>query len=319
MSRIADALDKAGKVIDIPTRELPVADAISAFAPGGGVVEMPATPPASPRPDRREARDRGPARFELPRPAPAADALSSLRTNEFCVLHAGADPVMNQQFRKLAGTLHQLQVERTLRTMVVTSAVPGEGKTLTAANLALTLSESFKRRVLLIDGDLRKPMLATLFGCVEAEGLANLLAGDDRAAPIVRVSERLSVLFGGRSDVDPVGSLTSERMRHLLGDAAEEFDWVIVDTPPAALLPDASLLAGLVDGVLFVLRATSTPSATVQRALAALTPDRVIGVILNQADKQSLKEYGYYHRYGRKYGYEYAAAALLPPDEETHA
>lgn len=312
MSRIADALDKAGKVIDLPTRELSAADAIGAFAPGGGPVEIPAAAPIVHHVERREPRERE-APVEL-RAAPSAtrvDAFAHLRTNEFCVLHPGVDPVLAQQFRKLAGTLHQLQMERTLRTVVVTSAVPAEGKTLSAANMAVTLSESFKRRVLLVDADLRKPMLATLFGVPEATGLANLLANGDRVAPVVRITEHLSLLPGGRSAMDPVGSLTSERMRNLLADAAAEFDWVIVDTPPAALLPDAALLSGLVDGVLFVLRATSTPSGTVQRAIAAVTPERVIGVILNQADKQSLGEYGYYHRYGGKYGYEYAAP--LPP------
>jgi Mrp family chromosome partitioning ATPase len=87
-------------------------------------------------------------------------------------------------------------------------------------------------------------------------------------------------------------------MKQLLNDAAEQFDWVIVDTPPVALMPDANLLASLIDGALLVVSAHTTPYPLVQRAAAAIGPDRILGVILNRTDHSGLaQEYGYYYGY----------------------
>jgi capsular exopolysaccharide synthesis family protein len=306
MSRIADALQKAGKAESVSAATPAPENAFEAFASGATAATVAA--------ERVTARERGSSGVNMARRDPASRTLDFLRENEHCVLHPRVDVVVAQQFRKLASTLHQLQSDRTLRIVLLTSAVPGEGKTLTAANLALTLSESFRRQVLLIDADLRKPMLESFFGLQNTRGLSGILRrSSESVAPLVAITERLSLLTGGRPEGDPVGSLTSSRMRDLLLDAAETFDWVIVDTPPAALLPDAALLSSMVDGILFVLRASSTPATTVQRAIAQLTPEKIIGVILNQAEKTSLSDYGYYHRYGTKYGYEYGTVAAESP------
>ena len=189
-----------------------------------------------------------------------------------------------QQYRRLASTLHQLQSERGLRSLVITSAIAGEGKTITAANLALTLSESLRRRVLLIDADLRRPMLDRLFKTRSTPGLSNMLASNDPVARVVAVSERLTLLAGGRPEHDPSGVLTSERMRHLVEDAVKSFDWVLIDTPPVTVFSDAALVSMMTDGVLMVIRASSTPIAQIQRGIAAITPERIVGTVLNQTE-----------------------------------
>ena len=209
-----------------------------------------------------------------------------------------------EQYRKLAATLHLWHVERELKVIMVTSAVPGDGKTLTAANLALTLSESYRRRVLLVDADLRRPALGEIFQLPHIVGLSDWLkAVSHRKVPVVRVSDHLTFLPAGRPDPDPIGGLTSDRMGRLLHDAAASFDWVIVDTPPVGLLTDAKLLGEMADGVLLVIRAGATPYELVQRAVEALGRDRLLGVVMN-CTNEGVTQHGYdaYYGYGSSAG-----------------
>ena len=128
---------------------------------------------------------------------------------------------------------------------MVTSARPGEGKSLTAANLALTLSESYQRRVLLIDADLRQPSLHEILGVPNATGLSDgLSAGAGAGIPLLEVSSYLSFLPSGRPMSDPTAGLTSDRMRRVLDAARQRFDWTIIDTPPVGLLTDAKASVG---------------------------------------------------------------------------
>ena len=150
---------------------------------------------------------------------------------------------------------------------MVTSAMPGEGKTLTATNLALTLAESYKRQVLLIDADLRRPWVHEMFQMPNVSGLNDGLRSDEeRKIPLLQVTDHLSILTAGRPDRDPMGVLSSDRMRRVLQEASARFDWVIIDTPPVALLTDAHLLASLVDAVLLVMQAGRTPLSAINTA-----------------------------------------------------
>jgi protein-tyrosine kinase len=210
-----------------------------------------------------------------------------------------------EEYRRLAATLHHAQADRQLRVLMIASAAAGEGKTLTATNLALTFSESYKRRVLLIDADLRRPSLHEVFQLPNVSGLSDGLHADtERKLPIIEVSPHLSVLTAGRPEPDPMSLLTSDRMRRVLEEAAAAFDWVIVDTPPVALLPDANLLAAMVDAAVVVIGAEETPFDLVQRAVDAIGRERVLGVVLNKitaAGGHAARGYGY--GYGYDYGY----------------
>ena len=115
---------------------------------------------------------------------------------------------------------------------MVTSAVPQEGKTLTVVNLALTLSESYGRRVLLIDADLRWPSVHELLDVPCDAGLSQALASTRRALPIVDVTPRLSVLPAGQPEPNPLAGLSSERMPAMLDEVQHRFDWVLLDSPP---------------------------------------------------------------------------------------
>jgi protein-tyrosine kinase len=203
-----------------------------------------------------------------------------------------------EQYRRLAAALHHMQAINGLKVVLIASAVAGEGKTLTAANLALTFSESYEREVLLIDGDLRRPSLARTFGIASMPGLSDGLVRDYVGKlPLQQVSDRLTVLPAGRANPDPMAGLTSERMKQLIAEAREAFDWVIVDTPPIALMTDANLLSAIADGVVLVVKANSTPLMLVKRAVDALGPNKLLGTVLNRATTagQGDKYYDYYH------------------------
>lgn len=241
-----------------------------------------------------------------PQRDPAASALQFEGFNpsvvERLVISSEMRPGLVEQYRRLAAGLHLAQLEQSTRIVMVASAVPAEGKTLTAMNLALTLSRSYNRRVLLIDADLRRPSIHDLCRLPNAWGLNDALkAATDRTPPRVALSPGLSVILAGRPNPDPVAALTSDRMRRILSEAAATFDWTVIDTPPVGLLPDAHLLAGMVDTALLVIRAGSTPFGLIQRAVDALGRDRIHGVVLNRVNQAGTASgqtyYGYYDSY----------------------
>jgi protein-tyrosine kinase len=212
-----------------------------------------------------------------------------------------ADAGLVEQYRRVAAVLHHAQNQRHVRSVMVASAVAAEGKTLTATNIALTLSHSFDRRVLLMDADLRRPSVHEMFGLRNDHGLVeSLQCLQGGRLPVHSVSNNLWVLTAGRPTSDPMRSLVSETMKQMLADAVEQFDWVIIDTPPVALMPDANLLAGMIDAALLVISVNTTPYPLVQRAATAIGSDRILGIVLNRADGDALsQEYGYYGHYDR--------------------
>jgi len=223
------------------------------------------------------------------------------RLNEKIVIDENMGAGSREQYRRLAAVLHDAQGTTGLQVVMVASAVAGEGKTLTASNIALTFSESYQKRVLLIDGDLRRPTLHSVFRLDTASGLADgLLSTTDTKMLVRQVSTRLAVLPAGRPSSDPMAGLTSDRMKRLLHEARQAFDWVILDTPPVMLLPDAHLMASMVDGAVLVVRANATPHELVRRAAEAIGRSRILGVVLNRAEPSG--QQGHYQYYGYGYG-----------------
>lgn len=217
---------------------------------------------------------------------------------------ADANPVLIEQFRNLAAALNRLQTERTLKSLLVTSPAPGDGKSHVAVNLALTLSESYRRKVLLVDADMRRPTLHHLFHVSGAHGLLDALRAEAEDVPaVVPVTGTLSLLPAGRPQANPVGDLSSGRMSRLIANAGSTYDWVIVDSPPAAGLADARIILETVDGAILVVRAAATRFAELQAATDALGPGRLLGVILNAVDPREIHRedyYGNYYGYGSK-------------------
>ena len=219
--------------------------------------------------------------------------------SEKLVANPQLQPLAVEQYRRLAAILHHAQKERGISRILVASALAEEGKTLTATNLALTLSESYRKRVLLIDADLRRPGVNLAFGIAKQAGLSEALAAEvPQRLTVIQLSATLAVLPAGHPNQDPMHGLTSLRMSQILDEASETFDWVIIDSPPVGILPDAKLLARMVDNVVFVVAAGGTPHGAIQRAVDALGRDRVLGVVLNRVDPKSAAPGGYnYYRY----------------------
>ena len=282
---------------DEPAASAPPADkpAVSAPPTVRAVVAPPpadkparsAAPPttATPAEDQKQARSVG------------LDA----RTVERLVVSVTAGPLLVEQFRSLAATLHQAQAEQPLKSVIVTSAAPGDGKSHVAINLALTLSDSFQRRVLLIDADLRRPTLHQVFGIPNARGLSEALrAKTDEKVAAVPVRESLTLLPAGRPERDPLGGLSSDRMKRIVEDAASRFDWVIVDSPPVGLLADARLVSETVDAAILVVRAGVTRFPDLAAAAESIGHERILGIVLNAVDPVEIRGVGYYrHYYGR--------------------
>lgn len=290
---------------------LKVVEGTSARTPESRVARPSGSSPLSEYP--HEAPDVIPA--ELPsapvsEPAqPERQDVTSLRTTRVAkrrgsaeiqarLVTEGSSSVALEQYRRLAAVLHDEQVHKQLKTVMITSAVPHEGKTLTVVNLALTLSGSFARRVLVIDADLRAPSVHSILGIRNDRGLTEALHASGRELPLTEVSDRLSVMTAGHAGPTPLAGLASERMGELLGECAARFDWVLIDTSPVGVLPDAQVLARLAGGVIFVIGAGSTPAAAVERAIAEIGPDAIIGTVLNRVDERRIHEASYYNKYG---------------------
>ena len=258
-----------------------------------------APPPASMDREPRPARVDASLDVRAPAPRATEPGAFGLRSAKLVVTPHAEQPTV-EQYRKLAATLHHAQAERELKVVMVSSAVSGDGKTLTAVNLSLTLSESYRRRVLLIDADLRRPSVHTVFQVPNLSGLTDSLRAEtERRLPLIQASSHLSLLLAGRPDSDPMSGLTSGRMRRLIAEAAATFDWVIIDTPPLALLPDANLLAAMVDTAILVIGAGKTPYRLITRAIEAVGRARILGVVLNRVDPTyATGGYGYGYGYG---------------------
>ncbi len=242
----------------------------------------------SPAPEQRaDAELRSPRR---PRAVPAELSARLVTSTQ--------SAVSVEQYRRLAAVLHEEQVQSQLKTVMITSALPGDGKTLTLANLALTLSESYARRVLVIDADLRMPTLHTTLGITNDRGLGDALL-DDRQLAFVEVANGLTALTAGTPGPAPLAGLTSNRMREVLHECEQQFDWVLIDTSPVAVLPDAQVLGRLVGAVILVIGAGSTPAETVERAIAELGgSDAVFGIVLNRVDESAIPQANFYGKYG---------------------
>jgi succinoglycan biosynthesis transport protein ExoP len=227
--------------------------------------------------------------------------------------------VGTEAFRMLRTSLVWSELGDQLRTIVVTSAAPGEGKTLTAANLALIFAHE-GRRVLLVDCDVRRPKLHKMLGMPRAPGLADLLRSDEEMAAVAaRVAGRgdgrldnpapgfirttsirgLHLLPSGSIEPTMADLSSASRIRTLLDEMGTSFDVVILDTPPVLAVADASILGALADGVLLVVRAGRTDRTAVLRAHQHLAQvgAHILGTVFNDPEGEVTGEGGYYYPY----------------------
>ena len=209
----------------------------------------------------------------------------------------------SEQFRTLRSRLYQMRSNQPLRTLLVTSSIPTEGKTFVTNNLAQAIIRQPDRRALIIDADLRRSRLHVPLGAPSSPGLTDYLRGTADIISIIQQGQEGNLCFipGGDEVTNPSELIANGRMKMLLDRLAPIFDWIILDSPPCLLVADASMLADLCDGVLLVTRAGVTPAATAQRACQELRGRNVVGVVLN-AMQDSHKYHSDYYYYGYGYG-----------------
>jgi len=274
--------------------------------------------------ERKAAQGMDATSFTEPSPVPGAEALPSIKAEantENIALYAWKPsmaffPTLGdrgesvEQFRSLRSQLYQFRDQAPLKTILVSSGVPAEGKTFVAANLAISLVRNKNNRVLLIDGDLRSPSLHAKLGAPDIPGLTEYLAGDAEPSDIMQRSQNPSFIDAGQ--VRSISNLTfipagaggdnsselvaNHRIEELIAILTPHFDWILIDSPPVLVVADAIDLARAADAVLLVARGAVTPFDVAQRAQAAFNNSRILGFVLNAVKGVPLNSsYSYYY------------------------
>lgn len=204
---------------------------------------------------------------------------------------------ISEQYRTLRTNLQFSSIDEELKTILVTSSSPSEGKSMTAANLAIVYAQQGKR-VLLIDADLRKPTVHYTFRLDNLRGLSNILVNDLQMEIAISSSsvENLDVITSGPIPPNPSELLGSHRMNRFLEELKGLYDMIIFDTPPVLAVTDAQILANIADGSILVIRSKQTDYEEAMKAKEALEPARakLLGTVLNDRDKEGTHNYYYY-------------------------
>lgn len=205
-----------------------------------------------------------------------------------------------EAFRLLMVRLRHLRRDRTLKKVLITSTIPQEGKSMVAGNLACTLALKTHQKILLLEGDLRRPSLSKMFGLGKNPGLCEWLESQfDPTASIYHLEEpNLWILPAGTAPSNALELLQSGRLSTLMDRLAAWFDWIIIDSPPVLPLADTSVWMRLADGILLTTRQGSTQKQKLMRGLEAIEPKKLIGAVVNSSDNAAASDY-YYSPAGR--------------------
>lgn len=217
-----------------------------------------------------------------------------------------------EAMRNLRTSILLSDIDHTPQVIMLTSAVPGEGKTTVSLSLAMNMT-AMGKRVLLIEGDIRRRTFQRYLNLPSEKGIVTALSGAGRLESIVQsVSNLGDVLIGEKAASSAADLFSSEAFAQLIADARERYDIILIDTPPVLVVPDARVIAPIVDAVVFVVRWDHTSKTQVQEGLRMLstTNTRIAGLVLNQIDPKGMRRYGYGERYGAygSYGKNYYSA-----------
>jgi capsular exopolysaccharide synthesis family protein len=202
-----------------------------------------------------------------------------------------------EKFRVLGARLSNIRMGQRLGVLQVTSSVVGEGKTLTSVNLAMTLATRFAQKVLLAEGDLRKPAVCSLLGLENHAGIGEWWDAPETPVGnfLLRIGETGMCLLPAGNVAHPASVLQSTRIAELFAGLAKQFDWVIIDTPPLLPMADSNLWSRVSDGTLLVVRKGAVSRAALKKAVESLDNPKLVGIVLN--DASDYDRVSYYDQY----------------------
>jgi protein-tyrosine kinase len=200
-----------------------------------------------------------------------------------------------EQFRSLRSHIYHARCETPLKTILISSGMPSEGKTFVSANLAMSLSRNGTNRILLIDGDLHRPTLHNLLGAPNVPGLSEYLAGTAELSTIIQCQRgpestenassaslrNLNFIPAGKCGDTSSELIANHHIKDLIETVSPHFDWILIDSPPVLAVTDAVELARAADAVLLIARQATTPFAVAQRAQSLFSKARILGLVLN--------------------------------------
>ena len=225
--------------------------------------------------------------------------VDSDRVNRHLVAITNPKSAFAEEYRDLRTSLLQKSKKQKLKTIAIASVAPGEGKSVTALNLAWLLAQTEGIRALVIDGDMRRPSLCRYLGIDDSPGMSELLDGESTLSDVILQLEPsgLYLLPGGRPRSDVAEQISGSNFANLLEHVQESFDFVIIDAPPLGVFVDAKVLINQNDGAILVLRRNFTTFREVDRVLEGLPRQRMLGVVLNQAEETLIGGRYYYDQY----------------------
>ena len=206
-----------------------------------------------------------------------------------------AESAAAEAFKLLGVRLRHLRRARPLKRMLITSTIPQEGKSVVAANLACTLASRTQQRVLLLEGDVRRPTQSKVFGFEVKPGICDWLHGDIDLMRCIYRFERLNVciLPAGMARGNSLELLQSGKVTELMDQLSTHFDWILIDSPPVLPLADTSVWTNFADGILLVVRQGITQKKQLARGFEAIPSQKLIGVVLNSSTNASKSDYYY--------------------------
>jgi len=297
MSRIHEALKKAeqeraasqGGAAPVDTGSVPLAESAAMAEPSMAFPQSAVSTPAMPAFAAPYSLDAMLAR------CPQTEWKPDLGTMLF--MNGDDSKRGTEEYRTLRSRLYHIREKMNLKTLLVTSALPKEGKSFTSSNLAQVMVRQHGRRVLLIDADLRGPRLHLMLGTPASPGLTDYLQGRNDEFSIMQRGpmENLFFIPSGSGIEDPSELVGNGRLKILLQRVAPLFDWIIVDSPPAVPVSDASVLAKACDGVLLVVRSSSTPADVARKARQEFPDQLLVGVVLNGTSDEMVPYARYYY------------------------
>ena len=253
--------------------------------------------------------------FNNPAKDKTSDRMNSLKRNQAAII-SSKSPFIIQEAYKTARTNTIFSVsgakENSCKIIAVTSGGPGEGKTTTTINLAITFAQT-GAKVLVIDGDLRKPRVHQYIGVVKTNGLSTLLSNQKSFDEVVYkdVRESLDLIASGEIPPNPAELLSSDAMGELLEELKKRYDYIFIDTPPVTVVTDAAALSKFIDGIIMLVRAGYTAHENIEQALTLLkiADAKVLGFFVNDTAPAGTSyggyKKGYRYRYNYKYKYRY--------------